>query len=497
MAKIPSGVIQEPIAGLELLRRGKVRDTYRLQDESKLLVVASDRISIFDHVLDAQVVEKGAVLTAMNVFWRDQLMGEQVLHDLVASGVAIDAYLPEPLRGNPALQARATVVGKLKMLPVEVVVRGCLTGTGLAAYKKTGEVCGHTLPEGLEDGDRLAEPLFTPTTKAEVGHDEHISAESVREEHGNQLEHLAVELFSRARDYARERGIVLADTKFECGRDQHGQLRVGDEVLTPDSSRFWDRHQWEAAQAKAKRESPTSYDKQYVRGWGKTRGIDKMKPESDYDVGWVHGQVVPQQVLKQTMYIYRYIFWRLTGRKLETFQNAVMGIPVRPIPVHVVVISGSESDLPQLMHGLWILADMRAAGKISVERHIASCHRNPDELAQIAREMQDDAVVIACAGMAAQLPGMIKALLVKEGKAHIPVIGHACESKDETANMAAKLSIEQLPGQPVVLDTGGQAYFGEIGFVSACQAAVQDEFPPTTFGTKPAQLHAPFVPKRA
>lgn len=497
MTKIPSGVIQEPIAGLELLRQGKVRDTYRLQDESKLLVVASDRISIFDHVLDAQVAEKGEVLTAMNVFWRTEVMRDRFAHDLVASGAAIDEYLPEALRGNRELQQRATVVRKLKMLPVEAVVRGCLTGTGLAAYKKTGEVCGHTLPKGLQDGDRLVEPLFTPTTKAVVGHDEHVSAESVRQEHGDGLERLALDLYCAASDYAHHEGIFIADTKFECGLDANGVLTVGDEVLTPDSSRFWDRWQWVAAQAKVMRESPTSYDKQYVRGWGKTRGIDKMKPESDYDVGWVHGQVVPHQVLKQTMYIYRYIFWRLTGRKLETFQNAVMGISVRPMPVHVVVISGSESDLPQLMHGLWILADLRAAGKISVERHIASCHRHPDELAQIAREMRDDAVVIACAGMAAQLPGMIKALLVKEGKAHIPVIGHACESKDETANMAAKLSIEQLPGQPVVLDPEGKAYFGEIGFVSACQAAVQDEFPPTTFGTKPAQLHAPFVPKTA
>ncbi len=490
MTKIPKDVIQEPLAGLELLRRGKVRDTYRLSDESKLLVVASDRISIFDHVLNAQVAEKGAVLTATNVFWRTEVMRELFAHDLVAAGSAIDAFLPEALRGDPELQARATVVQKLRMLPVEAVVRGCLTGSGLTAYKKTGEVCGHKLPEGLQDGDRLSEPLFTPTTKAEVGHDEHVSAESVRREHGTGLELLALELFSTARTYAADRGIVLADTKFECGLDVHGRLTVGDEVLTPDSSRFWDGRQWAAVQTKAVRKSPTAYDKQYVRGWGKTVGIDAKKPERDYDVGWVHGQPVPDGVLRQTTRLYRYIFWRLTGVKLETYQHDVMGIDVCPPPVHVVVISGSESDLPQMLHGLMLLTALPSA-----ERHVISCHRNPDALARIAREMRDDAVVIASAGMAAQLPGVLKALLEKEGKGHVPVIGHACQGKDEAANMAARLSIEQLPGQPVVLDRDSKAYFGEDGFTEACRAAMRYEFAPNmTFGAKPAQLHAKLLP---
>ncbi|TAK05620.1 phosphoribosylaminoimidazolesuccinocarboxamide synthase [Patescibacteria group bacterium] len=495
MTKIPDGLIKEPLAGLELVRRGKVRDTYTLPDPSKLLVVASDRISIFDFVLNALVPQKGAVLTAMNRFWRTEVMREQFAHDLVASGSAIDAHLPEALQGNQMLQMRATVVRKLLMLPVEAIARGCLTGSGLAAYKKTGEVCGHKPPEGLQDGDRLESPLFTPTTKAEVGHDEHISAESVREQHGDVVENLTLRLFEKARAFAQDRGIVLADTKFEYGFDDDGQLTVGDEVLTPDSSRFWDGRQWAAAQAKARRESPTSYDKQFVRIWGKTRGIDKKKPESDYDVGWVHGQIVPPEVLVQTARLYRYIFWRLTGRKLEAYQKEAMGIDVALPKPHVVVITGSDSDLPPMMLGLEMLRDEQAAGKITAERHIVSCHRHPEELAQIARELPDHAVVIAGAGMAAQLPGVLKAHLVKLGKAHIPVIGIACESSgNEAANQAAVLSMEQLPGQPVVLHSNGRAYFGGQGFFAACRAAMEHEFPPTTFGSKPAQLNAPLVP---
>lgn len=496
MAKIPNNLIREPLAGLELVRRGKVRDTYALPDHPHLLlVVASDRISIFDFVLDALVPQKGAVLTAMNHFWRTQVMGELFVHDLVAAGSAIDAHLPETLRGDPALQVRATVVRKLRMLPIEAIARGCLTGSGLAAYRKSGEVCGHRLPAGLQDGDWFEEPLFTPTTKAEVGHDEHLPVADVRaSEHGGALEALALRLFGTARDFAAQRGIVLADTKFECGLGEDGEVVVGDEVLTPDSSRFWDSRQWEAAQAKAKRESPTSHDKQFVRSWGKTRGIDKRQPESDYDVGWVHGQTVPAEVLVQTTRLYRYVFWRLTGRKLEEYQSLRMRIEVQRPKAHVVVITGSDSDLPQLRQGLEMLAAWQGTGAITAQRHIASCHRHPEELAQIARALPDHAVVIACAGMAAQLPGVLKALLVKQGKAHVPVIGVACASKDEAANQAARLSMEQLPGQPVVLRPDGTAYFGEEGFRDACTAAMDHEFPPTTFGSKPAQLDAPLVP---
>lgn len=498
MTRIPESVKGEPIPGLDLAHRGKVRNTYRLLDDMHLLVEASNRVSIFDHVLAALVQQKGEVLTAMNVFWRTEVMGERYQHDLRAYGNGIDAFLPPELRGNPALQARCTVVRRLKMLPVEAVVRGCITGTGLNAYQKTGEVCGHTLPPGLQDGDRLETPLFTPTTKAVVGHDEHWAVDEVRTKFGQKVEQLSLQLFTEARDFAAKQGIILADTKFECGYDEQGVLRVADEVLTPDSSRFWDIRQWLAAQAKAERKSPQSYDKQFVREWGKTCGIDNAKkPEIDSDVDWVHAQVVPAQVLLQTTRLYRYIFWRLTGRKLEAFQRNQMGIDVQVSKPHIVVISGSDSDVPQMLRGLRNLRDWTTNGTITSERHEISCHRHPEELAQIVRGMRDDAVVIAGAGMAAQLPGVLKSLLIKAGKSHVPVIGHACEGKTDSANMAAKLSMEELPNQPVVLDSNGKAYFGEVGFVAACQAAVSDEFPPTTFGIKPAQLNAPLVPDLA
>ncbi len=497
MTRIPESVKGEPIPGLELVHMGKVRNTYQLLDDMHLLVEASNRVSIFDHVLNATIPQKGEVLTAMNVFWRTQVMGERYQHDLRAYGKGIDAFLPPELRGNPALQARCTVVRRLTMLPVEAIVRGCITGTGLEAYKQTGEVCGHRLPEGLQDGDRLEAPIFTPTTKAVVGHDVHWNVDEVRTKFGQKLEQLSLQLFTEARDYAAKQGIVLADTKFEFGIDEQGVPRVADEVLTPDSSRFWDLLQWLAAQAKAERKSPQSYDKQFVREWGKGLKMNKLLPERDDEVDWVHAQVVPEEIIVQTTRLYRYIFWRLVGIKLEAFQQNQMGIDVQLSKPHVVVISGSESDLPQMLHGLQFLDQSTTSGSITSERHVVSCHRNPNELAQIVAGMRDDAVVIASAGMAAQLPGVLKALLVAAGKSHVPVIGHACEGKDEAANMAAKLSIEQLPGQPVVLDKNGQAYFGGPGFNGACAAAVFDEFPPTTFGNKPAKLNQPLVPETA
>ncbi len=319
-------------AGIERVHQGKVRDTYRLPAHSdKLFLIATDRLSIFDFVLPAEVPDKGAVLTALTVFWLTKVL-KGVEHHLLAQGSGIDAYLPESLHGDADLQTRAMVVKKLDMAPVECVVRGYLTGSGWSAYKKTQEVCGHALPENLHDGVKLPTALFTPTTKAEVGHDEHISAESVRAEHGDWLETLTLKVYTQLADYAAEHGIILADTKFEFGE---GGI-LGDEVGTPDSSRFWDRDEWEAAVKD--RQSPSGYDKQPVREWGKTvetpfkadgaaiTGIHKLDTEDAQHLAFVHGLSIPADVLSETTRRYLRIFEILTGAPLETFQKTVMTI---------------------------------------------------------------------------------------------------------------------------------------------------------------------------
>ncbi len=498
MPKIPENVVQESVPGLELLRRGKVRDTYALPNMWTLLVVASDRLSIFDFVLPALVPEKGAVLTALNHFWRTRHVLRDLPQDLIASGAAIDEHLPAELRGTVELQSRATVVCRLDMIPCEAVVRGSLTGSGLAAYRETREICGHLLPDGLSDGDELPYPLFTPTTKAEVGHDEHVTADTAAMKWGVKIERLSLQLFTLAQKYARSRGIILADTKFEFGRDgSTGRFALGDEILTPDSSRFWDEREWISAQAKTPRRSPTAFDKQFVREWGKTLGINARDPAKPEDVAWVHAQTVPADVIKRTTQIYRYIFWRLTGMKLERFQREEMRIKIESPKMRIEIVAGSESDRIQMLSGLHFLANASVDRAIEARRHVVSCHRNPDALAQYARDVPDDCIIIAGAGMAAALPGVLKALLVKEGKGHIPVIGVAFEGKNEAANQAARLSIEQLPGQPVLLKPDGSAYFGQKGFVDACRSAVEDEFlPATPAAEKPAQFNLPLTEVR-
>ena len=315
----------EYVIGLPLVSRGKVRDTYDLGD-GLLLVVASDRISIFDFVLNAVVALKGEVLTAMNIFWKTHVLAD-FDSDLVAFGADIDGFLPTHLQGNPSLQKRAVVVKKLKMFPVEAIVRGYLTGSGLKAYQDTDPhtVCGHVLPAGLHDGSILPKPIFTPTTKATEGHDEHISAQSVEDVYGSELSRRSLSLYEVAHLYAKQRGITIADTKFEFGQDEHGRLRLGDEALTPDSSRFWDVTEWKEASLRS--QSPQSHDKQFVREWGKNFRIHQRDPQDqDGDYPWVRGLVVPSEILDQTTAIYLNIFQRLVGKSLQDFQRENMGI---------------------------------------------------------------------------------------------------------------------------------------------------------------------------
>jgi phosphoribosylaminoimidazole-succinocarboxamide synthase len=314
-------------AGLTRIHQGKVRDTYELPGHPDLLlVVATDRISIFDFVLNTLVSAKGNVLTAMTVFWLTNERAEKY-HHMRAYGSEIDQYLPENLRKDWRIRSRALVVRKYDMVPVEAIVRGYLTGTGWKSYQANQTVCGISLPEGLHDGAKLPEPIFTPTTKAEVGHDEHLKASTVTSQYGDWLGHCAIRVYNCGSILARDRGIIIADTKFEYSTD----ATLCDEVLTPDSSRFWRVEDWEKAVREGK--APSGYDKEGVRQWGKKAAhgdqpvdISKLNPESTQDLELVEKLRVPSEITSQTTDRYLDVFERLTGMHLLEFQTHVMHI---------------------------------------------------------------------------------------------------------------------------------------------------------------------------
>jgi phosphoribosylaminoimidazole-succinocarboxamide synthase len=284
------------IPGATHLHSGKVRDLYDLS-EGHLLMVASDRISAFDFVLTPGIPDKGEILTRMSLWWFDQLA------DLVPNHV-VSTTVPERVRG------RSLVVEKLDMFPVECVARGYLTGSGLLDYQATGEVCGVPLPAGLVDGDRLPEPIFTPATKADMGeHDENVSFEQVVQTIGSEsaeaLRDLTLSVYARAEQVARERGIILADTKLEFGARADGTIVLADEVLTPDSSRFWPADAYAPG-----RPTPPSYDKQFVRNW-------LLSAESGWDrASNTQPPPLPAEIVASTRERYVQAYERLTG---ETF----------------------------------------------------------------------------------------------------------------------------------------------------------------------------------
>jgi len=265
-------VIETSLSDLELLRRGKVRDVY-IVDDAHLLIVATDRISAFDCVLPTPIPRKGEVLTALSRFWFGKL-GHVVPHHLVTTAFA---DMPENVRRHSAeLAGRSMLTHRAEVFPVECVVRGYLAGSGWKDYRRTGEVCGHVLPEGMRDSEQMAEPIFTPATKEESGHDENISearmAEIIGADTTALLRDASLRLYREAADYARARGIIIADTKFEFGRDREGRIMLVDEVLTPDSSRFWPAADYEVGRSQA------SFDKQYVRDYLETLDWNKQPP---------------------------------------------------------------------------------------------------------------------------------------------------------------------------------------------------------------------------
>ncbi len=283
------------IASLPLLARGKVRDMYAV-GEDQLLIVTTDRLSAFDVILDDPIPGKGAVLTALTDFWLDRLAHVVPTH---STGVeAVDVVTPQE---RDQVVGRAVVVKRLKPILVEAVVRGYLIGSGWKDYQDTGAVCGITLPAGLVQAQRLPQPIFTPAAKAEIGaHDENVSFAQVEESIGAELaarlRDVSLALYAEASAYAAERGIIIADTKFEFGLDDQGTLHLMDEVLTPDSSRFW------PADSYREGSSPPSFDKQFVRDWLETQPWDKTAPAPR----------LPKDVLERTAAKYREALQRLT-----------------------------------------------------------------------------------------------------------------------------------------------------------------------------------------
>ena len=280
------------IAGWEHIRSGKVRELYK-DKSGDLLIVATDRISAFDYVLPTLIPDKGKLLTQLSLFWFE------FLSDLVPNHIkSLD--VPDEVKD------RAVIAIPLSMFPIECVVRGYLTGSGWAEYRNDKSVCGNLLPDGLLDGSQLPTSIFTPATKAEIGdHDENISfmrsVEIVGSETAAELRSLSIAIYEKAKSYAKSRGILLADTKFEFGTDIKGEIRVGDEVLTPDSSRFWNLSTWNPGGAQA------SFDKQYVRDWLVNSGWDRKSPPPE----------LPDDVVEKTQAKYIEAYELITGRKFR------------------------------------------------------------------------------------------------------------------------------------------------------------------------------------
>ena len=280
------------IQGWTHFQSGKVRDLYRDAD-GEILLVASDRISAYDWIMPTSIPDKGAILTKLSLFWFEKLSGITPHH-------VISSEVPATVKG------RAIICKPLTIFPVECVVRGYLAGSGWAEYQTNGQVCGVPLPGGLLDGSKLAEPIFTPATKAAIGdHDENISLDRAKEivgkEIGEELAARSIKIYNFANEFARDRGIIIADTKFEFGRDEKGVIYLADEVLTPDSSRFWPASDWKPGTTQL------SYDKQFLRDWLTASGWDRSSPPPE----------LPDEIVEKTRERYLEAYFTITGERFK------------------------------------------------------------------------------------------------------------------------------------------------------------------------------------
>ncbi len=293
-------VSETSVSGLPLVYRGKVRDVYQI-NERHLLLVATDRISAFDCVFPNPIPQKGAVLTALSAFWFEKLDDLTKNHLITAD---FDE-MPEDVRQFEEFRGRSTLVKKTTVFPVECIVRGYLEGSGWKDYQAAGEICGHRLPPNLKQCEKLPEPIFTPATKAEAGHDENITeakfAEIIGQEYAEKLKTVSLEIYRQACDYAISRGIIIADTKFEFGLDENGDILLIDEILTPDSSRFWSAKNYAPGKAQA------SFDKQFVREYLETLDWNKKPP----------APILPDEIIEATTARYLEAFQILTGKELK------------------------------------------------------------------------------------------------------------------------------------------------------------------------------------
>jgi phosphoribosylaminoimidazole-succinocarboxamide synthase len=291
-------LLETDFPGLERRARGKVRDVYAVGDD--FLIVATDRISAFDYILPTGIADKGRVLTQLSVFWFDFFRDLVPTHILTAD---VDQYPAVLHPWRRQLEGRSMLVKRARMIGIECVARGYLAGSGWKEYRASGSVCGIQLPAGLRESDRLPEPIFTPATKAESGHDENVSFETaaslVGEDTARRIKHLTLGLYTRAAEYAEARGILIADTKFEFGFVD-GELVLADEAFTPDSSRFWPRESYQPGGPQA------SYDKQYVRDYLESIHWDKQPPAPP----------LPPEVAEKTSEKYREAYRALTGKSL-------------------------------------------------------------------------------------------------------------------------------------------------------------------------------------
>ena len=283
---------------MKKISSGKVREIYEV-DEDKLLLVVSDRISAFDVILPAMIPNKGQVLNQISEFWFD-LVKDIIPNHIISTDLK---DFPEEFQ-TKEFEGRSMLVRKLKMLPVECIVRGYITGSGWSSYKKEGTVCGIKLPEGLQESEKLPEPIFTPTTKAQEGHDENISFDEVSkligEDLAKEVRQKTIDIYKKCAEYALSKGIIIADTKFEFGIDENGNLVLADEVLTPDSSRFWPAKDYEIGRGQK------SFDKQYMRDWLKETAWDAANPTP-----------IPEDVVSTTRAKYIEAYEMLTDKKFE------------------------------------------------------------------------------------------------------------------------------------------------------------------------------------
>ena len=297
---LDSVLLKTDFPDLKLRASGKVRDVYDIDDQ-RLLFVASDRISAFDYVLATGIPHKGRVLSQISLFWFEYLADVVPNHLLTAD---VDQYPPAARKYADQLRGRSMLVRRAEIFPVECIVRGYISGSAWKEYKSTGKVCGIPLPSGLKESDAFPEPIFTPSTKATTGHDENISFDQMCEmigvENASHLRDLALRVYKKAANYARQRGIIIADTKFEFGRTASG-ITLADEVLTPDSSRFWPADKYEPGRAQ------DSYDKQYVRDYLEQIHWNKQPP----------APALPPDVARRTSEKYLEAYSQLTGRKLD------------------------------------------------------------------------------------------------------------------------------------------------------------------------------------